>query len=77
MVVDTFEDREGGVKKRSQKQRLLDLMQDRRWHTNRTLNDIAFRYGDCLFRLKKEDGYLFNKKCLKRGYWSYRLIGKV
>jgi hypothetical protein len=60
------------MEKRTQKQRILDLMAPRQWVHFRDLNDICFRYGARLYDLRKE-GYEFEERRDDKGIWWYRL----
>ncbi len=47
--------------KKTQKQRILELLADGRWHNTIEMNKIAYRYSAILFDLRRE-GYTFSKK---------------
>jgi len=54
-----------------QKEKLLDLLSDRRWHGMEELNEICYRYVARFYDLGKV-GYEIEKKN-KGNYWLYRL----
>lgn len=60
------------VTKLSQKQRILNLLKDGRWHNVTELHAIAWRYGGRLFDLRQE-GHLFEKRIGKNGLEEWRL----
>ena len=62
----------------TQKDRIVELMRDMRWHTNAELNKIWFRYGARLWELKHEEGYLIEKRNVpkKPGLVEYRYAGR-
>ena len=62
----------------TQKDRIVELMRDMRWHTNAELNGICFRYGARLWELKHEEGYLIEKRNVpkKPGLVEYRYAGR-
>ena len=62
----------------TQKDRIVELMRDMRWHTNAELNRICFRYGARLWELKHEEGYIIEKRNVpkKPGLVEYRYAGR-
>ena len=62
----------------TQKDRIVELMRDMRWHTNAELNGICFRYGARLWELKHEEGYIIEKRNVpkKPGLVEYRYAGR-
>lgn len=57
----------------TQKERILALLSDGRYHHMRQLNDICFRYGGRLHELRRE-GYVIETKRIGEGQFEYRLI---
>ena len=47
--------------KKPQRQRILELFYDGRWHNTIEMNQIAYRYSAILHTLRKE-GFVFEKK---------------
>ena len=62
----------------TQKDRIVELLRDMRWHTNAELNRICFRYGARLWELKHEEGYIIEKRNVpkKPGLVEYRYAGR-
>lgn len=62
----------------TQKECIVALMSDMKWHTNVELNGICFRYGARLWELKHEEGYLVEKRNVpkKPGLVEYRFAGR-
>ena len=62
----------------TQKDKIITLMSDMRWHTNAELNRICFRYGARLWELKHVEGYLIEKRNVpkKPGLVEYRYAGR-
>ena len=60
----------------TQKEKLLLLFSDGKFHNNYSLNKICFRYGARLHEMSKK-GYIFEKKHDGGTMWSWRLIGKA
>ena len=62
----------------TQKDRIIELLRDMRWHTNAELNRICFRYGARLWELKHEEGYIIEKRNVpkKPGLVEYRYAGR-
>jgi hypothetical protein len=56
-------------------QRVVALLSDRRWHTNSELNEILFRYGETIRRLRVR-GYVIHVEEVNRetGLWRYRMV---
>lgn len=62
------------TRKPTQRERILALLADRRWHTTAELNEICFRYGARLFEMRR-DGYVFDEERIGAGpLWRWRLV---
>ena len=60
----------------SPKERLLELLRDGRWHSNREMFDlINVSYQDHLYFLRKEGFRITKKQDSETGDWCYRLEG--
>lgn len=57
-------------------QRLIALMSRPEGSTNWELNKVLFRYGSYIHRLRNL-GYLIETTYLKKGFYSYRITGKM
>jgi len=60
----------------SNKDLMLELLRDGKWHSNRELQDVAgFCYSARKSELRKE-GWIIQPRHVKAGKWEYRLTGK-
>lgn len=57
-------------------QRVIAMMSRKEGATNFELNKVLFRYGSYIHRLRNL-GYLIETTCLKKGFYSYRITGKM
>lgn len=60
------------MRKPTQAERILALLEERDSVTNLELNRICFRYGARIHDLR-EDGHNITSKRLKQGVWEFRL----
>jgi len=59
----------------TKKEKILHLLKNKPTVTQQELNDIAYRYGNCIFELRKE-GHIINTIQIKKGHFNYKYCGK-
>jgi hypothetical protein len=60
----------------TQKDKILNLLRDKKTVTNYELNDICFRYGARLLDLRN-DGYVITSKHIKDSLWEFTYEGSL
>lgn len=59
----------------SQKDRILNLLKANDTATSRDLNNICYRYSARILDLRR-DGHIIESKQVRKGFWTFRYIGK-
>lgn len=58
------------------KAKILQLLKDGQWHTNRELKQISHRFSARIKELRDE-GWQIEREYWGEGVWAYRLVGRA